>query len=482
MFNRRKFMGSLAGLGAAAAIPESVKAQQKEYNQLKASGSNGLNMIVIVCDTFRWDYLAFNAENNRIQTPNLDALAAESVYFSNCYADSLPSIPSRRVMHTGKSIININPKWAPLLPTDLTIAQMLSKAGGYTKGLISDFVFYFAPTDIYQPSFSFNQGFSAFEWVRGNVHDSYISGPRSAVTDVDRHLPEHYATDSLRERMFQYLLDNKDAKAEDDYCCARVAQSAGKWLGDNKDNDGQFFLWVDMFDPHEPWDPPPEYTKMYRTDYNGDRYLIDYDANKEAITEEDTRILSDHYAANVTFADRCVGRLLDDVRRLGLMDNTVIVFTSDHGTHLGEMGCVMKQAKCCNSAVTRVPMIIRHPDSRYHGKRIDEIVGHVDFTPTFLSMLGVETNLTFDGGSMWDIATGSKPKLRDHIVTNYGGFASVHTKKWTYFQNVSNDSAGFGPQLYDRDTDLHEKTNVADQYPNVAIGLKQILKKAHNIG
>jgi len=481
MVNRRKFIGTLASVGATAALPHEARAQQKELKQLEVSKPNGLNLIIIISDTFRWDYLHFNGVNERIQTPNLDALASESVYFSNCYADSLPSIPARRVIHTGKSIITKNPKWAPLFPDDVTIAQILNKTGSFTEGIISDFVFYFAPTEVHQPTFSFNQGFNGFYWIRGNVHDSYITGPRSSITDAERHLPEHYMTDSLRERLFQYLLDNKDNTSEDDYCCARVCRTAGKWLEDNKDNDGPFMLFVDMFDPHEPWDAPPEYIKKYRKDFSGARYLIDYDAKLDAITEEDTAILTDHYAAEVTFVDHCVGRLISDVKRLGLRDTTIIVFTSDHGTHLGEMGCVMKQSKLCNSAVTRVPLIIRHPDNSFSGKRIDALTGHVDFTPTFLSLLGVETNMSFDGKNMWDLVTGSKTKLRDYIVTNYGSYGSVHTHKWHYFQHVRNDNEGFGPQLYDVVNDHAEEKNVVKDYPEAATGLKQILKNVHEV-
>ena len=480
MVNRRKFMGSLAGIGAAASLPSKANAQQQELQKLEVSKPNGLNLIVIVSDTFRWDYLRFNGENERIQTPNLDAFAEEGVYFSECYADCLPSIPSRRVMHTGKSIIKANQKWAPLFPGDVTFAQMLRKTDSFTEGLISDFVFYFAPTEVHQPTFSFNQGFHSFHWIRGNIHDSYISGPRSSITDAERHMPEHFMTDTLRERLFQYLLNNKVGKSED-YCCAKVCRTAGKWLEDNKDNDGPFMLFVDMFDPHEPWDAPPEYTKMYRRDFSGDRYLIDYDAKLSAITEEDTAILTDHYSAEVTYADHCIGGLIDDVKRLGLWDDTIIVFTSDHGTHLGEMGCVMKQSKLCNSAVTRVPLIIRHPDKSFRGKRIDALTGHVDFTPTFLSLLGVETNMSFDGRNIWDLATGNKTKLRDYIVTNYGGYGSVHTHKWHYFQNIANDDDGFGPQLYDVVKDYNETKNVVENYPEVAVGLKQILKKAHEV-
>ena len=113
------------------------------------------------------------------------------------------------------------------------------------------------------------------------------------------------------------------------------------------------------------------------------------------------------------------------------------------------------------------------------GKRIDALTSHLDFTPTFLSMLGVKTNLKFDGQNMWDLATGNKTKLRDYIVTNYGGHASVCNHDWYYFQNINDENAGFGPQLYNRRTDYVEEKNVAKDNSAVVAELRQKLLKAH---
>ena len=112
-FSRRTFMSSMTGIGAGVALtPKSAQAQIRTEN-LEVSNPNGLNIIVIIADTWRWDYLGC-AGNRRIKTPNLDALAEEGVYFRNCYADGLPTIPSRRVMHTGMSILPERQKWVPL--------------------------------------------------------------------------------------------------------------------------------------------------------------------------------------------------------------------------------------------------------------------------------------------------------------------------------------------------------------------------------
>ncbi len=490
MSSRRNFISSLAGLGAGITLPKESfgqgygtdqTPQQKQREELEVSKPNGLNIIVIVCDTWRWNYLHCSGYNEQIKTPNLDAFAQEGVYFTNCFADSLPSIPSRRVIHTGKSHININPKWDRLLDDDITFAQILNKTESFTQGLIADFPFYFTPTRPTQQTFSFNQGFNSFRWIRGQSHDNYISGHRSSI-NPKQHIHEHYLEGGLYELLFNYMLNTKDRKSTEDYFCAQTCRTAAKWLEDNKDNDGPFMMYVDMFDPHEPWDAPPEYTKMYYKNFNGDRHLIETGAKQGVYTEEEISILTAHYSAEVTFSDFCVGRLIDDIKRLGLWDNTIIVFASDHGTHLGEKGCLLKQSKLCNSLVTRVPLIIRHPEySNMKGKRIDALVSHMDFVPTFLSMLGVETNLEFDGQNMWDLVTGNKKELRDHVVTNWGNYACVHTPQWHYFQNIQKENAGFGPQLYDVEKDIMEEKNVIQNHPEEAADLKKKLMNAHGI-
>ncbi|MCE5251414.1 sulfatase-like hydrolase/transferase [bacterium] len=479
---RRHFMESVAGIGAGASLlGNTVSAQEKrpEFTgpltkeklpeSVRVTKPNGLNIIVIISDTFRWDYLRCNG-NTRIQTPNLDALAEEGVYFNNCYADGLPTIPARRVMHTGRSILPDKNKWRPLESTDITFAEILGKAD-FTTGFIVDTYHYF------KPDLNFHRSFGSWQWIRGQESDPYKSGPRKSVNPED-YTPKHLLNDYYRERIIQYILNTQERTGEEDYFCARSCSAAAQWLGENKDNDGPFMLFIDMFDPHEPWDAPPRFKKMYRTTYPFERYIFGYGVTMEDIRPDDIPILIDLYSAEVTFSDYCIGRLINEVKRLGLWDNTIIAFSTDHGTHLGEQGCVQKQAKLLNSCIGRVPLIIRHPDKSTRGKRIDALTSHKDFVPTFLNLLGVDCNVLFDGANMWDLVTGSTKKLRDYAVTGYGNFGSIHTDRWHYFQNIWGDDPGLGPQLYDIVRDHGEQTNVISQHQDVVQDLKKKLEES----
>lgn len=477
---RREFTGSLAGFGAAAVIGNAVaQANRPEFTgplnreklpeKIEVSKPNGLNLIVIIADTFRWDYLGFSG-NRRIKTPYLDSLAAEGVYFENCYADGLPTIPARRVMHTGRSILPEKEKWVPLPKDDITFAEILGRAG-FTTGFVVDTFHYF------KPDMNFHRGFSSWEWIRGQESDPYASGPRSAV-NPDDHAPEHLLNDYYRERIIQYVLNTLGRKGEEDWFCARSCSAAAKWLRANKDNDGPFMLFIDMFDPHEPWDAPLRFQHMYRKKYPFERYIFGYGVNMEDIRPDDIPVLIDLYSAEVTFSDHCIGGLLDEVKRLGLWDNTVIAFSTDHGTHLGEQGCVQKQAKLLNSCLARVPLIIRHPDPAFRGKRVNGLVGHLDFTPTFLSLLGMKTNIPFDGMNAWDLVTGSKQSLRDRVVTGYGDFGAVHTPEWHYFRHIWGENPGLGPALYDLAADPREEKNVIAGHPEVVSELNTVLESS----
>jgi arylsulfatase A-like enzyme len=477
--SRRSFMGSVAGLGAAATVSSSAvhaADRPKNLSEVEVSGGNGLNVIVIIVDTLRWDYLHCNG-NERIMTPNLDALAASGVNFTNCYADGLPTIPSRRVMHTGMGILPEKQKWIPLSKgtnrrggiDDITIAEYFGKAG-YTTGFIVDTFHHF------KPGMNFHVGFDSFSWVRGQEIDRWVAGPRDSV-NPDDHSPPYLMNDAFRNNMTQYMLNTQNRTSEDDYFCARSCNEAARWIEDTSDN-GPFMLFMDMFDPHEPWDAPPRFQKMYRDSYPYDRYLFGYGVDHDIVRAEDYPVLRDLYSAEVTFSDHCIGKLIDRVKKLGLWDNTVILFSTDHGTHLGEQGCVQKQASCLNSLIARVPTIIRHPDPGWSGTRIDGLTSHLDFTPTLLELADIRTNMPFDGMNMWDLVTGDREKLRDSVVSGYGNFGSVHTDKWHYFRNVWGSDPGLGPQLNDLESDPNEEVNVIDRHPDVVAGLDHILNES----
>jgi len=486
--SRRKFVGSLAGLGAGGSLASASFGQEQKAveftgpligeklpDEIKVTKPNGLNLIVIIADTFRWDYLHCSG-NQRIQTPYLDALAAEGVYFENCYADGLPTIPARRVMHTGRSNLTEKERWHPLAGDDVTFAEILGKAGVST-GFIVDTYHHF------KPGMNFHRGFDSWTWIRGQETDPYVSGPRSSV-NPDEYTHQHLLNDRFRKRIIQYILNTGDRKSKEDYFCARTTRAAARWLGENKDNEGPFVLFIDMFDPHEPWDAPAEYQKIYREKYPFERYIFGYGVDVADVREEDIPVLIDLYSAEVTFSDYCIGRFIDEVKRLGLWENTIIVFSTDHGTHLGEEGCIQKQAKLLNSCVARVPLIIRHPDKSFRGKRIDALTSHLDFMPTFLSLLGIEGYDRMDGRNMWELVSGNREKIHEHLITGFKNFGSVHNRKWHYFQNIWEDDPGHGPALYDLEEDPGETVNVLRKHPRVVAEMKGILSQAfqENLG
>jgi arylsulfatase A-like enzyme len=249
---------------------------------------NGLNLIVIVSDTWRADHLGCYG-NTRVKTPYLDALAAQSVVFTNANAEGLPTIPCRRVYHTGRSVLP-EAKWQPLGDNDITFAEVLGKHG-VTTGFIVDTYHHF------KPGYNFHKGFDSWEWVRGQETDKWKSGPKEEV-DPKKHIPAHLWNPGYDQNMRQYMMNTQDRRGEEDYFCARSCKAAADWLERNAGNK-PFMLWIDMFDPHEPWDAPPRFQKMYRAEYPYERYLFGYGVRNADIRPDDLPVIRDLYAAEV---------------------------------------------------------------------------------------------------------------------------------------------------------------------------------------
>jgi arylsulfatase A-like enzyme len=483
LITRRNFIGTIAAVGAAGLSATGASEEKDKDSKMPVwmgdlrgsvkqaphirgtSKPNGLNMIIIIADTWRADHLGCYG-STRIKTPYLDKLAGGGVRFTDATTEGLPTIPCRRVYHTGKSVLPES-KWQPLSDNDVTFAEILQKRG-VTTGFVVDTYHHF------KPGYNFHRGFDSWHWVRGQETDRWKSGPKEKF-DPKKYMPSHLWNEGYEANMRQYLMNTQDRKGEEDYFCAQSCKAAMDWLEENL-NSKPFMLWLDMFDPHEPWDAPPRFQKMYRDQYPCERYLFGYGVRNSDIRPDDLPVIRDLYAAEVTFSDYCIGRLLERVEQLGLMNDTVIVFSTDHGTHLGEQGCVQKTPGLLNACVTHIPLIIRHPNKKFAGMSVDGLISAVDFMATFLALLGIDDYENVDGKNIWDLVTGKVPSLHDDVYTVFNTFGAIHNLDWHYFQHVRGNDKGKGPCLYDLKNDPNQTKNVVKDFPEVAKDLRKKLQ------
>ena len=266
-----------------------------------------MNVIWIVADTFRQDHLGAYG-NPYIRTPSLDALAARSVRFDRHYAGGFPTMPTRADHATGRWTMSFM-GWEPLSDDVETLAELLARSGFHTAASV-DTPFYL------RGGMNYDRGFQTF-----------FAYPGQSLADVEL-LP--------RGR------EARDARAawrfESDRNVAQTVTRAMRWLELHSKED--FFLYIDTWDPHEPWDAPTYYTELYLPGYDDEvvRPTYGYWRDEPGYTEERVATAHATYCGEVTMVDTWVGYLLRLVENMGLMEDTAIIFTSDHGFYFGEHG------------------------------------------------------------------------------------------------------------------------------------------------
>jgi len=441
-----------------------------------------MNVLVLCTDTFRADYLGCYG-NTWVETPHLDRLASEGVLLTDFYGEGLPTIPSRRVFYTGRRIFPMTyrpqksdpvqlPGWHPLYDEDITLAEWLSKRG-YTTGLVGDLY------HIMKPGKNFHRGFHSWQWIRGQEIDPLVPTPHCDL-DVSRHVrPEEPPDSGTRRRTAQYLNNRAWWKSEADHYAAQVMRAAADWISTHG-HKKPWMLWVESFDPHEPWDAPQSYVEKYCPNYDG-LALTWAPAFTKDCSEEEFAWIRANYAGECSHVDTWCGYVLDTLERKGLKDDTIVVFTSDHGTMMGEQGQIHKGQDRVRIQVARSPLILRHPDNAYAGKKVSGLVQQQDLMPTLLRLLGEPVPERCNGEDFWPVVTGERQGgLRNIIITSFGWYAGVRTKKWNYqtaWARPGNRAMRL-PELYDCPNDPDELVNVIDRYPEVARELQGHLEEA----
>jgi len=420
-----------------------------------------MNCVVICCDTFRYDMIGHPV----VRTPNLDRLARDGIVFENAYAEGLPTIQARRTLFSGirsfpwrfemggRGLTPAIPGWHRIPDEQMTLSEFLLEQGVCT-GLVADTYHMFKPTQ------NFTRGFCSWDFIRGQEGDPVRSGPLSAV-DVSPYHPEGKNDLKLWPTLTQYLLNMLDRHTEEDYLPARVFRRACTWLEENREN-APWFLWVDSFAPHERWDPPTEFADAYYTTNKSRDYIQPQILPKDPTPEEIERTRALYYGY-VTFVDKWIGAFLDKLAQMGFLEDTAVIFTSDHGTELWDKQQFGKSGNRLYRYNTGIPLVVRLPGGRDGGTRRDDLVQHQDFFPTICGLMGYEpdADLGLDGRDIFD----SLAFPPETVITAWKENVSVRNLEW----NMIIDSTGEGDrrELYDLRDDPAESNNVYDANPEV---------------
>jgi arylsulfatase A-like enzyme len=417
-------------------------------------------VVVVILDSLRKDHVGAYG-NSWIKTPNLDTLAKESLRFTQPYPESLPTICARRAIHTGFRTWPFRnwhlPKgddiwrygWQPIPEEQTTLAEIL-KEQGYLTMFVTDTMHQF------KASYNFQRGFDVFDFIRGQTRDAYRPDWTVSWEKLRRTMV------TVRGSMSQYVANTAGRKTEEDWFAPQVFMRASELLEAAREAQ-PFFMVVDGYDPHEPWDPPQKYIDLYDGDYDGLEPYTPREGPSDYLTERQLKRMRALYSAEVTMADRWLGRFLEKLDELNLVENTLLILLSDHGHALGEHNMVGKPVQALWPELTDIAFLIRYPEGKGSGQTNDYYVSTHDVAPTILGFLGIEQPEPLDGQDLSVLLDGGEPERRKHFTLGYHDYVWARDEGYVMFSR--NDGAK--AKLYDVQEDPKMRTNRAGDRPEV---------------
>jgi len=387
-----------------------------------------------------------------------------------------------------------------LTEEDVSIVETL-QANGYRTGLVTDLWHFF------KPAMNLHRGFDRWIFERGHETDSRTTGPANDSYDTRKHISEAMWTHHYDERMKAYLKASHPYE-EEDYFCARTFRRAAQAAIDFSQGDKPFFLWVDTFVPHEPWDGRKKYWwERYKDKLNVktdiEEPIFFYGADMFKCTKEDNDLFHAVYCGMVTELDFWFGYLVNMIEQVGLFENTVIIFTCDHGTEFMEHGQFQKHPELLHREVTQLPLLVHHPDFGDEHVSVDGLVSALDYAPTILNIAGVEPEVELDGSDFLPLASGEKQEINDYVKCGYCHFGGIRTPEWNLIfpvctpddtkeleviksqpdvaldviHAIDAPDPSRGVELYDTKSDPGELQDLAADHPDVVKELKALARR-----
>lgn len=366
-----------------------------------------------------------------VKTPNFDRLAHRAVTFDNCYIGSMPCMPARREIHTGRYNF-LHRSWGPLEPFDDSMPEMLKKNDIYTH-LVSDHAHYWEDGGA-----TYHTRYNSWEISRGQEGDIW----KGRVKDPDMSMYKETGVSHSKKAMKQMLmqdLNRQDAvnrlylQNEKDMPQAVTFRNGLEFIRENHEEDN-WFLQIETFDPHEPFFAGERFREMYPDpDYIGKEF--DWPSyGKVRETKEEVEHCRKRYKALVSMCDYYLGTVLDAMDEYNLWNDTLLIVNTDHGFLLGEHGWWAKSVMPYYNEIAHIPMFIWDPRGKVQGERRASLVQNIDVAPTVLEYFGIEPTKDMLGKSLRETIVSDKPVRQYALFGCHGNHINVTDGEYVYMR------------------------------------------------
>ena len=333
-----------------------------------------MKAIMVMFDSLNRNYLP-NYSCTNVAAPNFERLGKCAVTYDNFYVGSMPCIPARRELHTGRYNF-LHRSWCPIEPYDDSMPQMLKNSRIYTH-ITSDHVHYWLPG-----GFGYLNKYSSFETSRGQSGDPWKGNVKDPL------MPLMVNTDLGAQNHRQDWVNRKYIKKEQDFPIAKTFAAGLEFIEENKDEDN-WYLQIETFAPHEPFFSPEKYKKLYPHKYNSKHFdWPDYYFVTE--TEEEVEHMKNEYRAIVSMCDEYIGKVLDLMDANNMWKDTMLIVNSDHGFLLGEHDWWGKLVQPMYNEIAKIPFFMWNPKENKKNVRADGLFQTIDIPVTLLDYFGVQ--------------------------------------------------------------------------------------------
>ncbi len=390
-----------------------------------------MKTVFILFDSLNRQALSCYNKNAR-PTPAFDRLAKRGVVFDNHYVGSLPCMPARRDLLTGR-LNFLHRSWGPVEPFDVCFPSLLADNNIYTH-LISDHYHYWE-----QGGCGYHNQYSSAEFVRGQERDLWKA---MVQPPMDRFREQYHPMLSHVQRRTANMVNREFIVDEADFPIVQCVKLANEFLDHNHSAD-KWLLQVELFDPHEPFTAPERFRHAIENEYDGP--VLDWPIYAQLdLTDSEARELQANYQAVVAMCDYYLGQLLDQFDQYDLWKDTAIVLTTDHGFLLGEHNWWGKNVMPVYDPIAHIPLIMYHPDATASaGEHRTQLTQCLDVSATLIDFhkpTAPSATSFRDGVSLLPAIEHGSEVRRFALYGIFGGALNITDGRYSYFHYPCDES------------------------------------------